>query len=148
MNPRTVGDLMNLLENYHQSRHDTYSHLADVSTDERTTMLLSHLKKLEASTLQVVRDEMKSGGDKHSTYLSSGPSLSLDPLHVADCHCDTDPNFQEALDCAWKSDAALTEVIDRLSGATAASSIQELATRLRELEETKIREIAKFTRED
>src|SRR5690606_27261295 len=101
--------LLNLLQNYHQSRHETYSRLAGVSTDERTTMLLHHLAKLEASTLQVVRDEMTSGGGKHSAYLSSGPTLSLDPLHVADCHCDTDPNFHEALNCAWQSDAALTE---------------------------------------
>jgi hypothetical protein len=61
---------------------------------------------------------------------------------------NANPTFDEALGCALASDEALDEVIDLLAGSSAAASVQDLAARLRDLERTKDRDIAKFTRAD
>lgn len=148
MEPRTVYELLKMLETYHQQRHDSYLQLASRGTDERACILLHHLGKLEENAINIIRDERDHLKPDQATYLTSGPTLTIAPSHAMDCKCDGDPTFDDALRCALTSDDALDELIDRLAGSSAAASIQDLATRLRDVERTKDREIAKFTRED
>lgn len=147
MTPRTVHNALQMLKSYHQRRRDTYQRLAESTTDERTQILLNELVALEETAIQIVGDEDANLGDRE-TYLMPGPTLNIDPAHAMDCRCDSQPTFEDALWCALSSDAALDELIDLVTGCTAALSIQELASRLRELERTKDRQVAKFTRED
>ncbi len=98
--------------------------------------------------LRIIDSELAQLPAEQSTYLSSGPELNVDPAHAADCRCDSAPSFDDALECALTSDLAVFDMIDRLGGSSAAASVPELATRLRELEETKDRQIARFTRQD
>ncbi len=83
-----------------------------------------------------------------STFLSFGPTVNVKLEELASCRHDDGPSWEDALECALRSDAVLLDLIDRLAGSTAATSVQELAARLREMEQTKDREIAKFTRTD
>lgn len=146
--PTTSYETLKLLEKYHGERRDTYAGLAPRATDERTRLLLDYLVRLENEALEVIRGEMERTSPEHAARLMPGPKLTIDATHATECQCAGDPTFDEALACALTSDAALDEVIDHLAAGSAARSIQDLATRLRELERTKDRQIAKFTRED
>jgi len=148
MKPVTVFEIIQLLQQYHQRRQENYQRLAEGATDERTATLLNHLVELEAMAQRIIGSELSQLSPDHSTYLSSGPELNIDPAHAADCRCGSAPSFEDALGCALTSDLAVFDMIDRLGGSSAAASVQELATRLRELEETKDRQIARFTRPD
>ena len=147
-NPRTVLEVLQLLEDYHQQRHDIYNRLADAGDDARAELLLRHLVELEANAIRIIQDEIKHVQGGPSAYLSSGPTLSIKPAHAMDCQCGDHPSYADALRCALSSDDALDELIDRLSGSSAAASVQNLAARLREVERTKDRQIANFTRDD
>lgn len=148
MERQTVRDLLQLLVNYHQSRHDIYANLISGAKDDQAAMLLKKLKDLEAQTLQVVRDEFESRDPANPTYLSNTPPVHLDPLPQPTCDFNSGAGFEETLECVWKADQALPEVIDRLANASSAESVQKLAERLEELEKSKEREIANFTRMD
>ncbi|MEZ6151144.1 MAG: hypothetical protein R3C09_13560 [Pirellulaceae bacterium] len=147
-NPRTVYELLQLLEKYHADRLSTYAGLASQATDTMAQILLEHLVELEDHSLKVVRGEMQQLDPKQTTFLTSGPVLSDEATHASDCHCDDNPTFQEALACALESDHLLDQLLHRLEGCSAAASVLSLAKRLRDLEETKNRQIANFTRQD
>ena len=147
-NPRTVYDIVQLLEKYHDERHATYGRLASEATDAMAQILLKHLVELEDHSLSVVRGEMQQLDPQHTTYLTSGPVLSQEVTHASDCRCWSNPTFQEALACALESDHLLDQLLHRLEGCSAAPSVLDLAKRLRDLEETKERQIANFTRMD
>ena len=147
-NPRTVYELLQLLEKYHGDRCTTYASLASQATDAMAQILLEHLVELEEHSLKVVRGEMQQSDPKHATFLTSGPVLSDEVTHASDCQCAGNPTFQEALACALESDHLLDQLLHRLEGCSAARSVLELAKRLRGLEETKDRQIANFTRMD
>lgn len=147
-NPQTVYDILQLLEKYHGERHATYGRLASQATDPMAQILLEHLVELEDHSLKVVRSEMQQLDPKHATFLTSGPVLSAEVTHASDCHCADNPTFQEALACALESDHLLDQLLHRLEGCSAARSVLDLAKRLRDLEETKDRQIANFTRMD
>lgn len=148
MKPLTVYEIIQLLQRYHQQRHDTYQRLAGEADEERAATLLNHLVELEAMALRIIGSELAQMSSEQSTYLTSGPELNIDPAHAADCRCDSTPRFEDALSCALTSDLAVFDMIDRLAGASAAASVQELASRLREVEQTKALQIARFTRAD
>lgn len=145
---QTVCDLIQLLAKYHQSRHDIYRRLSSAAQDERAATLLEQLVDLEARTMKIIHDELRTMDPALATYLSNTPPVELDPLPETACRFESGPDFEEALECVWQADSALPEVLDRLENASSAESVQQLANRLRELEETKERQIAKFTRLD
>ena len=147
-NPRTVYELLKLLEKYHADRCATYASLTSQATDAMAQILLEHLVELEDHSLKVVRGEMQQLDPKHTAFLTSGPTMSAEATHASDCHCESNPTFQEALACALESDHLLDQLLHRLEGCSAAASVLDLAKRLRDLEETKDRQIANFTRQD
>ncbi len=144
--PKTVFEVLQMLEEYHAQRRDTYQRLAGDSTDTMAQILLEHLVELEDHSLNVVRIEMEQLDSRHSTYLTSGPILSSEITHAKDCRCESKPSFQDALACALTSDRLLDGLLHRLEGCSAAPSVLHLAERLRDLEETKDIQVAKFTR--
>ncbi|WP_153557668.1 hypothetical protein [Roseimaritima sediminicola] len=146
--PRTVDDVLKMLGDYHQQRGERYRQLADESTDPLADLLLEHLVELESQSVRVIRTERERLAPAHATYLISGPQLSSEALHAADCSCGHDPSFQDALGCALRSDQRLGEILDRLANCSAAGSVVELAERLQAFETTKDREIAKYVRQD
>ncbi|MEX1039391.1 MAG: hypothetical protein WDZ51_02090 [Pirellulaceae bacterium] len=148
MERQTVRDLLQLLVNYHQSRHDIYANLISGAKDDRAAMLLKKLTDLESQTLQVVHEELESRDPANPTYLSNTPPVHLDPLPMPACDFNAGASFEETLECVWKADEALPEVIDRLANASSAESVQKMAERLGELEKSKEREVANFTRMD
>src|SRR5690606_27242971 len=81
-------------------------------------------------------------------YLLSGPTLTIKPAHAADCKCETNPTFDDALGCALASDTAVEELIDRLAGSSAAASVQELAKRQRGVEQTREQQNSIIVRSD
>lgn len=147
-NPRTVYEVVAILEDYHARRLANYTRLLSDASDEMAKILLEHLIKLENHSLTVVRAELKQLDSKRTTYLSSGPVLSEAATHASDCNCGEDPSFHAALTCALTSDHLLEELFLRLEGSSAAASVLDLVKRLRDLEETKERQIANFTRPD
>jgi len=148
MKSQTVRDLLQLLVNYHQSRHDIYANLISGAKDDRTAMLLKKLTDLEAQTLQVVHEELESRDPANPTYLGNTPPVKLDPLPMPACDLSSGASFEETLECVWRADHALPDVIDRLANASSADSVQKMAERLGDLEKSKEREIANFTRMD
>ncbi len=131
-----------------QQRAKQYEQLGQPSVDPRADILLEHLVELETHSMKVIRSEMEQLAPEHSTYLISGPTLSSDAIHAAQCRCEGEPSFHDALSCALTSDRRLDELLDRIKDCSAATSVIELAKRLRDLEHTKDQQIAKFTRED
>lgn len=148
MKPQTVHDALEMLKSYHQQRRDLYHRLEADAPDEWTEILLKELVRLEDDSVQVVGDEMERLQPHERSYLLSGPTPTIQPAHAMDCQCDSDPAFEDVLSCSLSSDAALDELIDLIEVSNAAPSVQELATALRELERTKDRQIAKFSRTD
>jgi len=146
--PNTIYDVLVMLADYHQQRAKQYEQLGKASVDPRAGILLEHLVELETHSMQVVRSELQQLTPEHSTYLISGPTLSADAIHAAQCRCEGEPSFLETLSCAFTSDRRLDELLDRIGDSSAAPSVIELAKRLRDLENTKDQQIAKFTRED
>src|SRR5690606_10996516 len=108
----TVFEIIQLLQQYHQRRRDMYERLAGAATDERTATLLNHLAELEAMALRIIDSELAQLPPEHSTYLSSGPELNVDPAHAVDCRCDSAPSFNDALGRALTSDLAAFDMID------------------------------------
>lgn len=146
--PKTSYDILQMLDTYHARRRDTYDQLARRGSDERAVVLLEYLVRLEDDMLQIIRGEKERITPEQASRLMPGPTLTVKPAHAMDCQCDGEPTFDEALACALTSDEALDELIDHLQASSAASSLQDLATRLREAERMKDRQIAKFTRQD
>lgn len=146
--PQTVYDVLAMLADYHDQRAQRYRQLAGASVDPKADILLEHLVDLESRSSLVVRGEMEQISPEHAAYPITGPQLSSDAVHAADCCCSDEPSFHDALYCARTSDQRLTELLDRMADCTAAASVVELARRLREFETTKERQIANFTRRD
>jgi hypothetical protein len=146
--PQTVHDAMQMLQGYHQQRCDMYRRLAKDASDERTGILLDKLVQLEEQAVQFIEDEIGRREPKDKSYLLPGPLPTIDPAHAMDCRCGSDPGFEDVLSCSLRSDGALDELIDLIAASNAAQSIQDLASSLRELERTRERQIAKFTRSD
>ena len=144
--PLTISDILEMLIDYHESRRDQYRSLAQASPDEQTSILLNHLVKLDEHAAQAVRIELDSLSQGQATYLTYGARIEAETTHAADCKCHGEPGFQQALDCAFTSDQQLEQLIARLEDCSAARSVQQLAARLREMENIKDRQIANFTR--
>lgn len=147
-NPRTIYEILQLLEDYDDQRRSDYECLRIVASDPLVQILLEHLVQLEDHSLEVVRTELQQLDPKQATYLTSGPVLDRELSHVEDCRCDRDPSLQDILACALASAQLRGELIRRLEGGSAAPSVLNLAKRLRELEEIQGRQIANFTRQD
>lgn len=147
-NPGTIYEVLQLLRNYHDNRHAIYKRLADETTDAMAQILLEHLIELEEHSLTVVRHEMANLDPRYTTYMITGPVVSDEAMHASDCNCEHNPTFRQTLACALDSDCLLDELLCRLEGCSAAPSVLNLAKRLRDLEETKDRQIANFTRQD
>jgi hypothetical protein len=148
MVPKDAYQVLELLESYHRARRDNYLQLHSRAKEDRVSLLLEHLAGLEKEAIEVIADERARIPKGKATYLLSGPTLTIDPAHAVDCRCGPAPTFDDAVWCALSSDEALDELIDRLAGSTPAASIQELASRLREFERTRERQIANFARPD
>lgn len=146
--PRTIYEILQMLESYHGGRRANYARLAGEATDAMAQILMEHLIELEDHSLKVVVGEMQQLDPKHATYLTSGPVLSDEATHAVECHCADNPTFQQALACALESNHLLDQLLHLLEGCSAAPSVLTLAKRLRDLEETKDRQIANFTRQD
>lgn len=147
-NPKTVYEVVQILEDYHARRLATYTRLHCDASDAMAKILLEHLVTLEDHALKAVRGELKELDPQRSTYLSSGPMLSEEASLASDCHCADDPSFQAALTCALTSGPLLEELFSRLEGSSAAASVLDLVKRLRDLQQTRERQIANFTRQD
>ncbi|TVP97511.1 MAG: hypothetical protein EA381_14720 [Planctomycetaceae bacterium] len=148
MSPTTISDVLKLLETYHKRRHDLFRRLAKSATDDRAATLLGHLEELEQHTIDALRAEQEGIDPDHSTFLTPGAALTLTSDALAATYDVAEMSFDEALDCALAPNEALEELIGRLENCTAALSVQELAARLRELEHSKDRQIANFSREE
>ncbi|TWU17263.1 hypothetical protein Pla52o_52690 [Novipirellula galeiformis] len=146
--PNTIYEVLVMLADYHQQRAKRYKQLSNASTDPRAEILLEHLVELETHSMDVIRSEMEQLAPEHSTYLISGPRLSSEAIHAAECRCEGEPSFDDTLSCALTSDRRLDEWLDRIEDCSAAPTVIELAKRLRDFEHTKDQQIAKFTRED
>ncbi|MEX1027619.1 MAG: hypothetical protein WD049_06390 [Candidatus Paceibacterota bacterium] len=146
--PSTIYEVLAMLADYHQQRAKQYEQLGRASTDPRAEILLEHLVELEEHSIKVIQSEMKDLSPEHSTYLITGPALSVDAMHAAECRCHGEPSFEDSLACALTPDRRLEELFDRIENSSAASTVTELAKRLRDLERIKGQQIAKFTRED
>lgn len=146
--PQTVHDAMHMLQSYHQQRCDTYRRMTQDAPDEWTKILLDELVQLEEQAAQVVEREIDRLDPKEKSYLLPGVIPTFDPAHAMDCQCDSDPDFKDVLSCSLNSSGALDELIDLIAASNAAQSVQDLASRLRELEQSRERQIAKFTRLD
>jgi len=147
-NPRTVYEILQLLEDCHASRLATYRQLVKDVYDATARILLEYLTKLEHHSLRAVRDEMQQLDPHRTTYMTSGPVLSHAVMDARECRCDTRSNIQDMVECALEADRLTDELLHRLEGSSAARSVRELAKRLRELKEIKGRQIAEFTRQD
>lgn len=147
-NPKTVHEILEMLEDYHRQRDHRYERLAAEVHDPNVRILLQHLAHLERESLDVIRDEDESRSPAVATYLNFGPSLDPEAVHAASCRCDAEPSVEDVVVCALTPDPALDELLDRLAGCTAAPSVASLAERLRDLEVTKRQQISKFTRTD
>lgn len=64
------------------------------------------------------------------------------------CRFDDDSTFDDTLACALASGEFRREVLDAIERTSAASSVVQLAKRLRELDGIQSRQIANFTRTD
>lgn len=146
--PSTIYEVLAMLVAYHQQRAKQYEQLGTASTDRRADILLERLVELEEHSNMVIQSEMKDLTSAHSTYLTTGPALSVSAMHVAECRCGAEPSFDDSLDCALTADRRLDELIERIEGSGAALSVQDLGKRLRDLERTKSQQIANFTRGD
>lgn len=146
--PRTIYEVLAMLADYHQGRAKQHAQLGTATTDSRTEILLDHLVELEEHSSKVIQAEMNGLQPDHSTYLVTGPALSLDALHAVECRCEGEPSLGDSIDCALTSDKRLDEFFARIENSSAAPSITDLAKRLRDVERTKSQQIAKFTRED
>ncbi len=144
--PMTIYEVLEMLKDYHSGRCVRYQELSDKSADARTGVLLEHLIELDTNALRIVTGEMEQLDPKHSAFMISGPTISERAVRAAECGCSATPTFDQTLDCAFESDALLGELLHRLEGCSAAPSVLALAKRLRELEETKNRQLANFTR--
>ena len=146
--PSTAYEVLAMLADYHQQRAKQYKQLRIASTDPRAESLLEHLVELEEHSIKVIQAEMKDLSSKHSTYLITGPALSVNAMHAAECRCDGEPSFEDSLACALTSDRRMDELIDRIEDSSAASTVAQLAKRFRDLERIKSQQSAKFTRQD
>lgn len=144
--PHTAVDVLVSLESHHTRRRENYQHLAGNVADERVRIILDRLVELEDAAMNVIREERLRL--KSSTYLPLGPTATVDRGSDAVCRCGSHPTIDDAVWCALSSDEALDELIDLLEASSAASSVEELASRLRELERTRDRQIVTFVRED
>lgn len=148
MYPRDTYEVLEHLERFHRTREDTYRQLLSSAVEARVSLLLERLIELEEEAGRAIAGEREPMEEGRTTYLLSGPTLTIKPAHAADCKCESSPSFDEALECALTSDTAVLELIDRLAGSSPAASVQELAGRLREFEQTRERQIAIFIRPD
>ncbi len=146
--PKTIYDVLVMLADYYQQRVKQYAELGSSSRDSQAQILLEHMVELEEHSFQVIRAEMNDLSPEHSTYLTLGPVLSESAMHAVDGQCSAEPSFEEALDCVFTSDQFLDEFIARIETGGASFAVAGLATRLRDLEGTKRRQIANFTRLD
>ncbi len=146
--PATIYDVLEMLADYHRQRAKRYEKLGETSDDAMAQILLEHLVELENQSTQCIDAEMQTLAPEAATYLISGPRMSQDALHAADCQCEQQPSFSDALACAFTSDQRLDELLDRMEDCTAAQSVIDLAKRLRDLEHLKYQRIAKFSRQD
>ncbi len=137
-NPRTIYDILQLIESYHGQRRATYARLASETTNAMAQILLEHWVELEDYSLKVVVGEMLQLDPKHATYLTLGPLVSQEVTQASDCHSAGNPTFQAALACAFESDHLLDQLVSRLEECSSAQSVLDLANRLRDLEETKV----------
>lgn len=148
MSAKTISDVLELLETYHQRRHDLFRRLAKSATDDRAATLLGHLVELEQHTIDALRLEQENIDPEHSTYLTNGGVVTLTSDALEKSYDVAEMSFEEALDCALAQNEAVEDLIDRLENCTAAISVQELSARLRELEHSKHRKVATFSREE
>ena len=146
--PSTVYEVLAMLADYHQGRVKQYRLLGAGTCDPRAEILFEHLVELEEHSFKVIQAEMNDLHSDHSTFLITGPEVSVGALHAVECRCAGDPSLEETIGCALISDKRLNEFIARIENSSAAPSVIELASRLRNLELTKSQQIAKFTRED
>lgn len=146
--PSTIYEVLTMLADYHQQRSKQYEQLGVSSDDPRAGILLEHLVVLEEHSIKVIQSELDELSPDHSTYLSTGPELSVGAMHGAECRCHGKPSLDDALECAFKSDRRLEEYFSRIESSSAALSVRELAKRLRDLELLKSRQVARFARED
>lgn len=146
--PHTTDEVLLSLANYHELRSENFQHLAEKAVDERVHILLDRLVILEDVAIQVIREERLRLQPDRGTYLPLGPTTTIEQGSGAVCRCSSHPTIDDAVWCALSSDEALDELIDLLEASSAASSVRELASRLRELERTRDRQIANFVRED
>ncbi|QDS97575.1 hypothetical protein [Adhaeretor mobilis] len=147
-NPKTISDVLKILEEYHRARCATYQDLAKSCPDPRASILLDHLVELEEYSVKTIRYEVDNLVPEHATYLTYGATLSDGVTHATECRCHSEPAFQEVLDCTFTADQSLSELFDRLDGCSSAGTVVHLAERLRDMENIKQRQIAKYTRQD
>lgn len=146
--PATVGEAMNELNAYHRARSGRYGELLQASRDARTSVLLEELVRLEQKSEQILSEEKQNLGRGDQTRLLPGTAVLYHETHAPQCQCGSTPSFDETVACALARNKSVDALINRIESATAAQSIRELAGRLRDLEEIKARQIAKYLRED
>ena len=146
--PTTVSDALHELRVYHEARAERFQELRDQGGDARTNLLLEELQKLEKESIQIISEEQDDLGVRDQTRLFRGSAFTNAPPHSATCQCGSSPTFDETISCALAKNDQVDALIDRIDGATAANSIRELARRMRDLEQTKARQISSYLRED
>ena len=146
--PRTIYEVLQELRDYHNRRLADYKRQSMEMTDPDKKILLEHLICLEEHSQKSIQEDLDQITPEQSTYLATASPL---PGHrgLADlCRCDDNSTFDDTLACALASGKVRREVLDAIERSSAASSVVQLAKRLRELEEIQGRQIANFTRTD
>jgi len=145
-NPKTIYELLEMLEELHKSKLSNYESLHQSTDDSRAKILLEFLAGKEKMAAGMVRQEMEHLDPEHCSYLTLGPTLNHVVAHHVDCQCGPSPTFDESLNCSFEPDELLEAILPRLESSSAAISVAELAERLREMETLKDTQISNFTR--
>ncbi|QEF97852.1 hypothetical protein Mal15_18980 [Stieleria maiorica] len=146
--PKTVYDILQLLEDLYAIRLARYRQLSKNANNVTAQIVLDYLAKLEAHSLRAVCDEMQQLDPQRTTYMPSGPTLSREVIDTRECRCHSNSSVQDMVACALGSDRLVDELLRRLEGSSAAGSVLALARRLRELTKIKGRQISEFTRQE
>lgn len=145
--PRTTGEVLTSMASYHSRRRDNYRQLAGEAPDGPVRLLFGRLVELEDFAITIIGDEHAHLQPARGGYLPMGPTTTINQ-DSASGHCHPHTTIGDAVSCALSSDDGLDELVDLLESSSAAASVQELASRLRELERSRDRQIASFVRED
>ena len=140
--PATVRDVLELLQEQHNARGAAYRELSSRDVAPEAQLLLDRLTTLEAESVTILSKELERMPER-TAFLASGPPVSHDAVNPTGCQHDSNPTFEEVLDCAFQT-RTIAELLHRLEG-IAAESVRELLERLKGQEDARLRQVASLS---